>query len=54
MEDSKPQWELTRGMKYYKASPRVVQISAAIDRPDVHTNQTPEKVSPGALKYKRE
>lgn len=53
MEYSKPEWELTKGMKKYKASARLKQISAAVDRPDVHTNPHPGKVSPNALHYKR-
>ncbi|KAH8381446.1 hypothetical protein KR093_004941, partial [Drosophila rubida] len=48
----KPDWELTPGMKSYVASDRIKTMAEPVHRPDVHTNEEPEKVSPTALKYK--
>ncbi|XP_062126835.1 uncharacterized protein LOC133839365 [Drosophila sulfurigaster albostrigata] len=48
----KPSWELTPGMKAYKATDRIKTMAEPVSRPDVHTNDEPEKVSPTALKYK--
>ncbi|XP_017872634.1 PREDICTED: uncharacterized protein LOC108620239 [Drosophila arizonae] len=52
MEDIKPEWEFTPGMRNYKASDRVKTLAEPVDRPNVHTNENPGKVSPNALKYK--
>ncbi|KAH8310417.1 hypothetical protein KR044_001217, partial [Drosophila immigrans] len=48
----KPSWELTPGLKAYKASDRIKVMAEPVSRPNVHTNEEPEKVSPTALKYK--
>jgi len=40
-------------MKDYKATKRIKQISQPVVRENVHINETPEKVSPSALHYKR-
>ncbi|KAH8383800.1 hypothetical protein KR009_010590 [Drosophila setifemur] len=50
--EAKLPWELTPEMKHYKASKRIKQISAPIERENVHINENPEKVSPNALRYK--
>lgn len=54
VEEVKPKWELTSQMKAFKASKRLKQIAGPIIRENVHINETPEKVSPNALRYKRE
>ncbi|KAM8706581.1 hypothetical protein ACLKA7_010789 [Drosophila subpalustris] len=48
----KTEWELTPGMKAYKASDRIKEMAEPVSRPNVHTNEEPEKVSPNALTYK--
>lgn len=52
LEDIKPSWELTQPMKFYKPTDRIKKMAEPVDRPNVHTNEHPEKVSPLALKYK--
>ncbi|XP_017073444.1 uncharacterized protein LOC108109456 [Drosophila eugracilis] len=52
LEEIKPKWELTSQLKDYKASKRIKQISQPVVRENVHINETPEKVSPNALRYK--
>ncbi|KAH8342058.1 uncharacterized protein Theg [Drosophila kikkawai] len=52
VEEVKPKWELTPDMKNFKASRRLKMIAAHIQRDNVHINETPEKVSPNALRYK--
>ncbi|KAH8407036.1 hypothetical protein KR222_004337 [Zaprionus bogoriensis] len=52
IEDQKPAWELTPGLKTYKPSDRIKAIAEPIKRANVHTNPEPEKVSPNALRYK--
>ncbi|ALC47394.1 CG6332 [Drosophila busckii] len=52
VEDIKPDWEFTKGMRKYKASDRIKIISTPVDRPNVHVNENPGKISPNALKYK--
>ncbi|KAI8045207.1 uncharacterized protein LOC128265445 [Drosophila gunungcola] len=52
LEELKPKWELTSQMKGYKATKRLKEISQPVMRENVHINETPEKVSPNALKYK--
>lgn len=53
-EEVKRNWELTPEMKNFKASKRLKEISQPVTRENVHINESPEKVSPSALKYKRE
>ncbi|EDV94399.1 uncharacterized protein LOC6567896 [Drosophila grimshawi] len=52
LEDIKPEWEITPGMRKYKATDRVKILAKPVERPNVHTNVNPEKISPTALKYK--
>lgn len=40
-------------MRNYRATDRVKKLAEPVARPNVHTNENPEKVSPNALKYKR-
>ncbi|EDW67331.1 sperm microtubule associated protein 2-like [Drosophila virilis] len=52
LEDVKQEWEITPSMRNYKATDRVKKLAEPVARPNVHTNENPEKVSPNALKYK--